>query len=62
MTKDSVKQKILDHLDGLNDLERGHEPEHIISVISERYDVPPEAVEQAIAEWSSGSKRMHKER
>ena len=49
-----LKQKIIDHLNGLNEVERKSDSSNLINVIAERYDVSPEMVEKTIAEWEAG--------
>lgn len=52
-----VRDKIIKHLHGLNKLERQKGSEGIIDIISSRYDIPREMVEQVISEWSAGNGR-----
>ena len=49
-----IREKIIKHLDGLNDLERKEGSEDLIKTIAERYDVSEVMVQKIIAEWSAG--------
>lgn len=54
--KDDVllRQKILNHLEGLNELERKKGPDELIKAIAKRYDMPEIMVKKVIAEWQAG--------
>lgn len=54
MDEIEIKQKILYHLNGLNNLERRTSSQNLIRILSERYNVSDIIVEQVIAEWSAG--------
>jgi len=49
-----LKRKIMEHLEGLNELDKQTDTQTLIQVIAERYDTPIEIVEKTIAEWESG--------
>lgn len=53
MTKE-LKEKILNHLNGLNRLESQTDSQNLVRVIANRYNVSEEVVHQVIAEWSAG--------
>jgi hypothetical protein len=57
MAEQFTKDKILKHLDGLNELERKQGSEKLVRIIAARYGVAEELVEQVIAEWSAGGKK-----
>ena len=54
MSKLEIRQKILEHLDGLNKLESLTDSENLIRTLAERYNVSTVIIEQVIAEWSAG--------
>lgn len=54
MIEIEMKQKILDHLNGLNNLERQTDSQNLIRTLAKRYNVSVILVEQVIAEWSAG--------
>lgn len=54
MASKDLKQKIIDHLDGLNKLESETGSDNLVNTIAERYDAPKQVVQQVIAEWSAG--------
>lgn len=54
MIEIEMKQKILDHLNGLNKLERQTDSQNLIRTLAKRYNVSAILVEQVIAEWSAG--------
>lgn len=49
-----IREKIINHLDGLNDLERKEGSEDLIKTLAERYDVSENMVQKILAEWSAG--------
>jgi len=53
-----LKEKILKHLEGLHELEHQKGSDEMIEIIAERYNVPRKIVEQVIAEWSAGRKKL----
>tara|TARA_B100001167_G_C16572360_1_gene213120 strand:+ start:344 stop:541 length:198 start_codon:yes stop_codon:yes gene_type:complete len=54
MEHTSIQEKILKHLNGLNDLDQQTGSDNLIDTLAERYDAPRNVVEQVIAEWSAG--------
>ena len=56
MTKEhtDIKEKIIKHLDGLNELERKEGSDDLIETLAERYDVSENMVQKILAEWSAG--------
>ena len=44
----------MNHLDGLNDLERKEGSDDLIHTLAERYDVSKNMVQKILAEWSAG--------
>lgn len=58
MEHQSVQQKILKHLDGVNQLEQQTDSNNLIDTLAKRYDVPRNVVEQVIAEWSAGRNKV----
>lgn len=49
-----IRKKIMNHLDGLNDLERKEGSDDLIKTLAERYDVSENMVQKILAEWSAG--------
>ncbi|MFP4314321.1 MAG: hypothetical protein ACLFR0_08340 [Alphaproteobacteria bacterium] len=58
MNNSKIREKILKHLNGLNELERRQGSKALIDTLANRYDVPRNVVIQAIAEWSSGHEKV----
>ena len=58
MEHQSVQQKILKHLDGVNQLEQQTDSNNLIDTLAKRYDAPRTIVEQVIAEWSAGRNKV----
>ncbi len=44
----SIKQDIIDHLNGLNELERKTNSDHLIQVLANRYDVSVIIIEKTL--------------
>jgi biotin-(acetyl-CoA carboxylase) ligase len=49
-----IKEKIIKHLDGLNELERKEGSSDLVKSLAERYDVSENMVQKILAEWSAG--------
>ena len=58
MVESTIKDKILQHLEGLNELEHKKGEDEMIQVIAERYDTDEETVRQVLAEWSAGRMKV----
>lgn len=56
----SIQQKIMRHLDELNDTENHANSRGVIDEISQRYDVSRVMVQKTIAEWEAGKKPTKK--
>lgn len=52
-----LKQKIIEHLHGLNKLDEHTDAENLVTVLAQHYDAPEEIVRHAIAEWSAGRRK-----
>lgn len=51
----SIQQKIIKHLEGLNELERQTDSDTLIQTLAERYDTSEEVIKKAIADWQAGT-------
>lgn len=54
MQHESIQQKIMQHLEGLNELEKQTDSENLIQILAERYDTSEEVIQKAIADWQAG--------
>lgn len=57
MKDTATKEQILKHLENLDEDEQDN-PEEMIDAIAEDLNVPANVVEQVIAEWSAGHKKV----
>jgi hypothetical protein len=57
----SIREKIIKHLDGLNNLERQQDMDIVIDTIAKRYNTPREIVIKSISEWSAGDRKTKNE-
>lgn len=51
-----IQKKIIEHLNGLNEIERKNGSDALIEELAERYDVSEEQVQKIIADWQAGDK------
>ena len=57
MEDTATKEQILKHVENLDE-DAQDNPEEMIDAIAEDLDVPANVVEQVIAEWSAGHKKV----
>jgi len=54
MSETDIREKIILHINGLNEVERKQGTDGLIKLLSTRYDVPKNMVVKILAEWSAG--------
>ena len=54
----SLKEKVMNHLSGINEVERKTDSDNIVKMLAERYDTDQTTIERILAEWSSGRKKQ----
>lgn len=58
MSDKLIRKKLIEHLNGLNELEKHVGNERMVKTLSERYDVPEKVIKKTIAEWQAGQKQQ----